>query len=274
MRFWNQKGESLITVMIAAGMLTTVVLVSASVMKYQMEQNKRAQQLLEANYIENQIYAELLSTETCNANFVQSGIDPDDNPTNSIIPSNQTFGDFKKVVGGALYTLYNPGDVIGNRTLQFPPSAAFQILDSPVAIPPNGSGAATLRINMLRKEDPAGGMISRDLKLAVSTNAAGVIASCTTNFGVKKIDCYEPPSRNTNIDYNPIPIICDPGYRVMGGWHNITRMNDDSGLFVIPESTTVTDPITKISSSYEQYMCRSDSNKGFSITCGAKCCRF
>lgn len=274
MKLLNQKGESLITVMIAAGMLSTVVLVSISVMKYQMQANTRAQQLLEANYIENQIYSELLSSETCNANYVQSSIDPNDNPTNTNIPANQSFDDFKKVVGGAVYTLYNPNDVVGNRTLQFPATGAFQVLDSPVAIPVNGNGYATLRINMLRKNDPTGDRISRDLKLAVSVGAGGTVNGCSTNYGVKKIDCYTPPTRTTNNDYDPIPIVCDPGYRVMAGWHDITRMNDDSGLFVNPETTTTIDPITKVSSSYEQWMCRSDSNKGFQITCGAKCCRF
>ncbi len=231
--FQNEKGETLMSLMIAVGISSVVMLATVEVMRQQKIQERTNEQNIDANMYQSAVQNFMLKSSVCLKNFPANTIDPDNDPNNTSIPANQRLNTL--VNGdGIPGTDFQPNKVLGNHSLRVPATDGFVLRDS-ANIGPNAVGQVTLRLKLERMGSHYGTDITRDIAVAVRTNAAGMIDYCATVAGDVPFDCQK-------IGPTSPQVTCPTGYKLFSGSASADQIDQDDGFYQGAETITSTDP--------------------------------
>lgn len=265
--FQNEKGETLTSVIMASAISMIVILTTTEVLRQQQAAQISNEQAVALNLYQADVEAFLRNKNVCLENFSPGTVDPDNDPTNAAIPTNQKLNQLVKQ--GAADARFVPNAPIAAGKLNVAPTEAFVLMDSPNVINAKEIGQMSLKITVQKKNSIFGTTdVVRYIPVAIKTGDTGMIDYCST-IGVKPpFDCILKQAGSGSAQV----VICDVGYTIFSGSGSAQRINDDNGYYQMPEVQTYYDPVTKISTSVSAWKCEV-TGKGNVNSCTAFCCR-
>lgn len=269
----SQKGNALLAVMTAAMVVSTAYMASLQTVKLQSAKAIAEHQNIEMDYYQRRVEGVLSESTICLENF-PAGL----NFSNGSTSAGETRNNLVK--NGVVQI--TPGEKFGSNTMRVANLGGFKILDTQLEQPartlaPNSTNeevALIISADRIGQTGRALGStrITRKVLLKVETDGGRNMISCATKTDEPPIQC-QPIQRQAGNwpNYN---IACPVGYRIMTGGFSVDRINDDAGFISKPQTVTYVDYITKATTTYDQWVCSTPSNKGYNAACYAVCCTF
>lgn len=265
--FQNEKGETLTSVIMASAISVIVILTTTEVLRQQQQAQISNEQAVALNLYVADVEAFLRNKNVCLENFNAGTVDPDNDPSNVAIASNQKLNQLIKQ--GAADPRFVPNASIASGKLSVAPQEAFVLMDSPNVINAKEIGQMSLKITVQKKNSIFGTTdVVRYIPVAIKTDDAGMVSYCST-IGVKPpFDCVIKMGGSGSQQF----VVCDVGYKIFSGSGSASRINDDNGYYSKPATSSYTDPVTKVTTTIEGWGC-DVTGKGNVESCSAFCCR-
>ena len=245
----NQKGISLVELMIAVGVGSGLMLVLGSVMTMNQSAKRSLEQRLEMTDLKLRIERLLDEDADCALNF--TGVNP--NVTTNILNLRESDAPNPPILR---FTSAAPNNRI-NHLLEI---TRMQLLAATPPIPIDSSGHALLRVTVNRIGTEFGSSSDKvDIPVLLYTNRTGTIKTCSAER--IELNCVSARSVTGGTSTS---VFCPAGYKVTGGGLHDTDIskNDHFNRYILP---TAANP-------WGGWFCDSD-DPGGTLTCTVICCR-